>query len=138
LAHRLAVYEYIDGFHGVGLTLVVAWNAPEPAKNGSEGLPQVVESIGSHGVCDDCCIHVCNPSEASQTGCGCDPRDEQPHFIEWAAAWLHEYRCYCRYVALLDTDGGDDRRLSIAWLEWWNASMACREAECRLENSPSG
>jgi hypothetical protein len=58
---------------------------------------------------------------------------DQLLYTEWAAAWLREYRCQCRYIALLDMDGVEDRQLSLAWLAWWRASIECRDASCRLD-----
>jgi len=53
----------------------------------------------------------------------------------WAAAWLREYRCESRYIALLETDAAEELELRFAWLEWWDAACTCREALRRLETS---
>jgi hypothetical protein len=53
----------------------------------------------------------------------------------WAAAWLREYRCQTRYIALLEVDAAEELELRFAWLEWWDAACVCREALRRLEGS---
>ena len=53
----------------------------------------------------------------------------------WAAAWLREYRCHTRYIALLEVDMAEELELRFAWLEWWDAACVCREALRRLEGS---
>jgi len=54
--------------------------------------------------------------------------------LDWANAWLHEYRCNCRYLAVLYADETDDLELRHAWLDWWHAACASREALRRLES----
>ncbi|HEY6456248.1 MAG TPA: hypothetical protein VIY90_13325 [Steroidobacteraceae bacterium] len=54
----------------------------------------------------------------------------------WAAAWLREYRCYSRYLALLAVDAVEETELRFAWLDWWDATCVCRDALQRLEGSP--
>jgi hypothetical protein len=61
------------------------------------------------------------------------PLEEQRLRAAWAAAWLREYRCQTRYVALLALDAVEDLELRLAWLDWWNATCVCREALRRLE-----
>jgi hypothetical protein len=51
----------------------------------------------------------------------------------WAMAWLREYRGQSRYQSLLRSEEAGDTELRFAWLEWWNAACACREASKRLD-----
>jgi hypothetical protein len=64
-------------------------------------------------------------------------RGEPASRAEWAKAWLREYRCNCNYLALLSADHVDDSELRRAWLAWWHAACACREALARLEEPAS-
>ena len=61
------------------------------------------------------------------------PMEEQRLRAAWAAAWLREYRCHARYIALLALDAVGEIELRLAWLDWWNATCVCREALRRLE-----
>jgi hypothetical protein len=53
----------------------------------------------------------------------------------WAEAWLREYRCQLRYIALLQVEAAEELELRFAWLEWWDAACVCRDALRRLEGS---
>lgn len=61
--------------------------------------------------------------------------EEHPLRSAWAAAWLREYRCHARYAALLALDAVEEFELRFAWLDWWHATCACREALRRYESS---
>ena len=61
------------------------------------------------------------------------PIEDQRLRAAWAAAWLREYRCHTRYVALLALDVVEEIELRVAWLDWWDATCVCREALHRLE-----
>jgi hypothetical protein len=65
------------------------------------------------------------------------PLDNHSLSVIWAKAWLREYRCNTHYLALLVSDGVDDLDLRSAWLAWWDATCACREALYDLEGSVS-
>jgi hypothetical protein len=54
---------------------------------------------------------------------------------QWAAAWFREYQCQTRYLAMLALEMVEEHALRCAWLAWWHANCACREAEARLEKS---
>lgn len=64
-------------------------------------------------------------------------REHDPLRDAWAAAWLREYQCHTRYLALLAMDNAEDRELRLAWLHWWHAARACREALAHLEGVES-
>lgn len=53
----------------------------------------------------------------------------------WAAAWLREYRCHARYIALLAHEAVEELELRFAWLDWWDATCVCRDALRRLERN---
>jgi hypothetical protein len=53
----------------------------------------------------------------------------------WEKAWLSEYRCYTRYLALVAMDDARELDIQFAWLEWWDSTCVCREAARRLECS---
>ena len=53
--------------------------------------------------------------------------------MEWSKAWLQEFHCHAQYLVLLESEEVDERRLSLAWLNWWKAACACREAASELE-----
>jgi hypothetical protein len=60
---------------------------------------------------------------------------EETFRAAWAEAWLREYRCQSRYQSLLGFGEAGDTELRFAWLEWWNAACACREASKQLESA---
>jgi hypothetical protein len=53
----------------------------------------------------------------------------------WERAWLREFRCYTRYLALVAMEDDEKLAIQFAWLEWWDAASVCREAARRLECS---
>jgi hypothetical protein len=77
-------------------------------------------------------------SVPSRSTCENHEADEgRLQLLEWKIAWLREYRCHAHYLTLLAADEVADRQLSLAWLAWWNASNACREASCRVGDPQS-
>lgn len=63
------------------------------------------------------------------------PAEDHRLRATWAAGWLREYRCRTRYVSLLTLDSVEELEVRFAWLDWWDATCACREALRRLEDS---
>jgi hypothetical protein len=53
----------------------------------------------------------------------------------WEKAWLREYQCHTRYLALVEMDEDEERDIQSAWLQWWDAACVCREAARLLECS---
>ncbi len=62
-------------------------------------------------------------------------KEQDWRFAAWTRSWLVEYRCRTVYFELVGTEDVDDRRVNLAWLDWWKADCACREAEARFENT---
>jgi hypothetical protein len=68
-----------------------------------------------------------------RSGMGMNRGEEHSVRAEWAAAWFREYQCQTHYLAVLAQDTAEDCALRCAWLAWWHANCACRDAEARLE-----
>jgi hypothetical protein len=60
--------------------------------------------------------------------------EDHRRWTAWTEAWLREYRCRTRYLALLAMDAAEELELRFAWLEWWDAECVCREASLQLDN----
>jgi hypothetical protein len=69
-----------------------------------------------------------------------DPISREAHPLReaWAAAWFREYHCQAYYLAVLALDTVEEHALRGAWLAWWHANCAFREAEARLEGLDTG